>query len=873
MGTGKHSYQRSLAIAMVAVLAVGLLMLCPPVDAEGTEPAATPIVITIEYSYDENLHTATVIKGTYTGTKATIPATDTKGNTTYDDTAIGDGAFKDITTLEEVTIGPNVTSIGDDTFNGCRILGTVTIPDGVRSIGDHAFAGCSALTTVNIGKGLTSMGVNPFLGCPAGVVFNIDQSNDRFSTGTKTLLAISGTSSTVVWGTGDDVVIDTGVTAIGPEAFKGLTDLRSVTIGSNVTHVDSSAFEGCAALAKVTIDPSTDVESDSFEGCNITELILGPTTYAIENGDASIKDYDDLDTTTDVIIPDEVSLGSSTYTVKSVMENAFQLQDKISTIKFNETIESVTAAAFGDGFTMKDGEAPIADTQLRGKVVSIDWTDKTVTTLSSMIMDGVTYVLNPDDTMTVTACDKTRTGSVTIPGTYLGHPVESISKNAFYQCTSITSVTIGENVRSIGENAFAFCSSLTSVSIPSSVTSIGDNAFTGCVKAKFTVGSESRHFSTVSEGAILTDVGKTAVVAYPSAEDTVTIPDGIISIGSFALYQCSGVESLEIPASVGEVGLRAFGGCTGLKSLKILGDVDSIGAGAFNGNNLETIVIDAKLGSSSITVWETALGVDFTATDGSDITDISGRQFTVDTATKKAAMSNALTYYITYDLAGGTIATPNASSYTVESAVSLASPTKEGYTFKGWYSGTTKFESIAAGSVGDLALTATWDINRYDVTFDTAGGSSIGKATVEHGSDVTEPEDPVKTGYTFVQWMLGDTAYDFATDVTGDLTLTATWTINSYTLSFDTAGGSEMDPVTYEYGAEVKEPKKSSRSGYKFEGWSPSVPATMPAGDLTLTATWSEVEDDGDDGPSLWLIVAVVVLIAVVGVFAYTKFR
>ena len=138
---------------------------------------------------------------------------------------------------------------------------------------------------------------------------------------------------------------------------------------------------------------------------------------------------------------------------------------------------------------------------------------------------------------------------------------------------------------------------------------------------------------------------------------------------------------------------------------------------------------------------------------------------------------------------------------------------------------------------------------------------------------MTEPEDPLRTGYTFVQWMLGDTVYDFDTDVTGDLVLTATWTINSYTLSFDTAGGSEMDPITYEYRAEVKEPKKPSRSGYKFEGWSPSVPATMPASDLVLTATWSEVVDDGDDGPSVWLIVAVVVLIAVIGVFAYTRFR
>ena len=95
----------------------------------------------------------------------------------------------------------------------------------------------------------------------------------------------------------------------------------------------------------------------------------------------------------------------------------------------------------------------------------------------------LTFTLNETgDGYIVSGCRKTSNGKLTIPSSHNGLLVTSIGNNAFYYCSSLTSVTIPESVTSIGNNAFYYCSSLTSVTIPDSVTSIGYNAFNNCRK-------------------------------------------------------------------------------------------------------------------------------------------------------------------------------------------------------------------------------------------------------------------------------------------------------------------------------------------------------------------------------------------------------
>lgn len=146
-------------------------------------------------------------------------------------------------------------------------------------------------------------------------------------------------------------------------------------------------------------------------------------------------------------------------------------------------------------------------------------------------------------------------------------------------------------------------------------------------------------------------------------------------------------------------------------------------------------------------------------------------------------------------------------------------------------------------------------IGAYTVTFQSEGGSEVA-SQIRANTPADQPADPTKEGYTFIGWYNGESEWDFETPVTAVLTLTAKWQINRYTITFDTAGGSEVPSITQDYGTAITPPAAPTRTGYTFAGWNREIPTAMPAGNMTITARWTENRviviirpDDSKDEP------------------------
>lgn len=126
----------------------------------------------------------------------------------------------------------------------------------------------------------------------------------------------------------------------------------------------------------------------------------------------------------------------------------------------------------------------------------------------------------------------------------------------------------------------------------------------------------------------------------------------------------------------------------------------------------------------------------------------------------------------------------------------------------------------------------------YPVTFQSEGGSEVA-SQIRANAPAAQPADPAKEGYTFIGWYSGESEWDFETPVTTGLILTAKWQVNQYTITFDTAGGSEVPSITQDYGTAITPPAAPTRTGYTFAGWDREIPTAMPAENMTITARWT----------------------------------
>ena len=465
---------------------------------------------------------------------------------------IADSAFSDCKSLTNITIPDSVKCIGSWVFNDCKTLTSVKIGNGVTSIGGYAFYNCTSLTNIIIPDSVTSIGDYAFRGCISLARITIPDSVTEISQGD----FYNCTSL-------ESVTIGDGVTSIGNQTFWNCRSLTSVTIGSGVTSIGSSAFYGCTSLASITIpDSVTSIGYEAFKGCASLKSIT------IESGVTSIDDY------------------------------AFSGCTSLASVKIGNGVTSIGGYAF-------EGCTSLASMTIPNSVTSIGYRAfLNCTSLTSIIIpDSVTSIGDIAFYNTAYYNDKSNWDNGIL---YIG--------NHLIKATLSESVEIKQGTKTIADSALGGDS--TSITIPDSVISIGDEAFTYCIDlAEINVGIENANYS--SENGILFNKDKTEIVCYPAGKrdvssysipdsvtiigdgafmftslTSITIPDGVASIGRYAFEDCRPLTSITIPDSVTNIGSSTFRNCTSLESVTIGDGVTSIEDKTFwNCQSLTSITI------------------------------------------------------------------------------------------------------------------------------------------------------------------------------------------------------------------------------------------------------------------------------------------
>ena len=583
-------------------------------------------------------------------------------------TFIGKYAFFYDAGITNITIPERVTSIGEGAFTHSG-LEIISIPSSVEYIGEAAFC-THSLLSITVEEG------NTRYKSIDNVLFSKDGNTLLCCSGGKTGSYVIPDGVTVLYAYAfsecrdlTSVTIPKGVTSIPNEAFSGCESLQNLTIPDTVSSIGNCAFYG-SGLTNLTIPAGVKSIGGASFGCtNLTEIrFLGAApSFGFEcffNVTGGIKAYYPANdpSWTEELIEDltQQFCGAVTwfpYTPPEIIASG-ECGDNLTWTLDEDGL--LTISGTGDMYNYDQGldiygesTAPWSSFRSDIKKISIETGVRSIgiyafsgcafseVTIPNSVTEiganaffycsSLSYVKIPRSVTKMGdrvfyMCNKLKTAGP-IGGGYdieFGW-TESISDYAFFQCTSLVSVSIPESITSIGSSAFYQCCSLTNITIPDSVISIGRGAFSACSSLTNvmigcgTTSIESLAFSNCEnltdifvadnnqnyeaiDGVLFTKNGTELICCPGGKSGEYLVPEGVSIIGEWAFYRCLKLESIKIPNSVISIGAGAFDSCSSLTSVNIPNNVTSIGDCTFIAcSNLQSITIPG--GVTSIGGW------------------------------------------------------------------------------------------------------------------------------------------------------------------------------------------------------------------------------------------------------------------------------
>ena len=768
-------------------------------------------------------------------------------------TSIGANAFQNCSKLKSITLSSKLTTIGSEAFRNTGLT-SISIPASVTNIGDVAFIECASMTSITIEDSETPLTLpgtyyqRPFWN-PASTIYigrdltltetEEDKNNPLLYEATSVEFGPKVTTiNPALFYTNTklgSLTIGSGVTTIGNSAFQECSALTSITIGSGVTTIGDYAFHKCSALTSVTIPASVQTIGDqvfyyvdelknfTIEDSN-TSLTIGDLGYGISGENFYLgRDVTYTSTLNGQLVfsnTQHVTVGPK---VKTLNNNMFYSRNRIKSVDLTHATSLTT---IGDNvFYHCDS---LENITIPATVTSIGYeaflyTDR----LNNVIFEDGDATLTMDSSIGSGLCGQSM---------YLGRNISGPTTRFVW--TDCKTLTVGPKVTTLYANMFKE-SALETIDLTNatSLTTLDADVFGNC-----------SNLAEVKVGWIT-----------PLAIDDNAF-NGSITHGEEAYA------TLNVPAGTKE----AYAAADGWKNFEHVAHWSTlVTLTATAHGSIVTAEATASNGTKKyLQPKEDAVVYTLTADEGYELTALTDNDAAVsplptlgeeqtraNTEGEEFVTLNAsftpITYNLTYTLNGGTATNP--ATYTIETTTfTLNNPTKAGYDFAGWklngVGDAMMTVTITQGSTGHLAYTATWTPTVYNIVYTMDGGTATpaNPTTYTIETETFTLNNPTKTGHTFKGWKLngeGDAMMEvtIAQGSTGHLAYTATWQINKYTITFDSNGGSAVDPITQDYGTTVTAPDDPTKPGCDFAGWTPELPETMPAENMTVTATWTEL--------------------------------